>query len=204
MVIPLTDTVNTLPSGHIETHDWYPMYCWRFTHFYVFLHDVLHIHLSSDLLHFSLQGYWQLNAGCLGLKLQINRSVITPSFLEIQACNKGTTHSDTPSVFLQLQSLLCIWMFCKHTIFLRELYAETRSDVSDNSDNESLDRDCDISPTSLCKQFWSSVIVVTSESETSTIEEESNEQENSDVWCKTSKMKQWAFPWNHRSEYSNW
>jgi hypothetical protein len=25
------------------------------------------------------------------------------------------------------------------------------------------------------------------------------------VWCKTDKKnKQWAFPWNHRSEYSNW
>jgi len=76
---------------------------------------------------------------------------------------------------------------------LRELYAETRSDVSDNSDTESLDRDCDISTTSSRKQLRSSVIVVTSDSETSTIEEESNEQENSDyktsdVWCTKTKQ----------------
>ena len=73
---------------------------------------------------------------------------------------------------------------------LCELYAETCSDVSDNSDSESLDRDCDVSATSSRKQLRSSVIVVTNDSETSTIEEESNEQENSDdktgdVWCKT-------------------
>jgi len=36
---------------------------------------------------------------------------------------------------------------------LRELYADTRSDVSDNSDNESLDRDSDISATSSRKQL---------------------------------------------------
>ena len=72
---------------------------------------------------------------------------------------------------------------------LHELYANTRSDVSDNSDNESLDRDSDVPATSSRKQLWSSV-VVTSDSETSTIEEESSELENSgdktsDVWCKT-------------------
>ena len=53
-------------------------------------------------------------------------------------CNKGTTHSDTvrfPSVatmalrrnVLQEDDILC------------ELYADTRSDVCDSSDNESLD-----------------------------------------------------------------
>jgi len=75
---------------------------------------------------------------------------------------------------------------------LSELYVYTRSDVSDNSDNESLDRDIDISATSSCKRLRSSVVVVTSDSETSTIEEESSELENSDdktsdVWCKTNK-----------------
>jgi len=65
---------------------------------------------------------------------------------------------------------------------LSELYADTRSDVSDYSDSDV--------PTSSRKQFQSSVVVVTSDSETSTEEEESNELENaddktSDVWCKT-------------------
>ena len=63
---------------------------------------------------------------------------------------------------------------------LHELYVDTCSVVSDNSDNESLDRDSDISAPSSRKQLWSSVIVVISDSETSTIEEESSELENSD------------------------
>jgi len=36
---------------------------------------------------------------------------------------------------------------------LCELYVDTRSDVSDYSDNESLDSDSDIPTTSSCKQF---------------------------------------------------
>jgi hypothetical protein len=107
-------------------------------------------------------------------------------------CNKGTTHSDTlrfPSVatmalhrnVLQEDDILC------------ELYVDTWSDVSDSSDNESLDSDFDseVSGTSSRKQLRSSVVVVTSDSETSTREEESSEPENcdktSDVWCKTDK-----------------
>jgi len=38
-------------------------------------------------------------------------------FIEPLDCNKGTTHSDTLSVLLQLQSWLCIEIFCKRTIF---------------------------------------------------------------------------------------
>jgi len=52
--------------------------------------------------------------------------------------------------------------------------------MSDNSGNESLDRGSDVSATSSRKQLWSSVVVVTSEGETSTVEEESSEPENSD------------------------
>jgi len=54
---------------------------------------------------------------------------------------------------------------------LCELYADTPSDVSDNSDNVSLDSDSDVSATSSRKQLPSSVVVVTSDSETSTVEE---------------------------------
>ena len=73
-----------------------------------------------------------------------------------------------------------------------ELYVDTRSDVSDNSDNESLDRDSDVSTISSHKQLRFSVVVVTSDRKTSTIEEESGEPENSDdktsdVWYKTDK-----------------
>jgi len=54
---------------------------------------------------------------------------------------------------------------------LRELHVDTRSDVSDNTDNESLGSDRDVSATGSHKQLPSSVVVVTSDSETSTIEE---------------------------------
>ena len=95
---------------------------------------------------------------------------------------------------------------------LCELYGDRSSDFSDFSDSESLDsdieRDSDI-PTTSRKQLRSSVVVVTSDSETSAIGEESSEPETSDnktsdVWCKTDKKtNQWVCPWNHRSQYSN-
>ena len=49
---------------------------------------------------------------------------------------------------------------------LCDLHSDTRSDVSDYSDNESSDSDSDI-PTSSRKQLQSSVLFVTSDSETS-------------------------------------
>jgi hypothetical protein len=71
---------------------------------------------------------------------------------------------------------------------LCELYVDRSSNVSDYSKNESMDSDSNI-PTSWCKQLRSSV--VTSDAETSTIDEESSEVENSnerrDVWCKMDK-----------------
>jgi len=36
--------------------------------------------LSTGLADLSLEGYRQLDAGCLGLKLQTNRMVMTPYF----------------------------------------------------------------------------------------------------------------------------
>jgi hypothetical protein len=83
----------------------------------------------------------------------------------------------------------------KEDDILCELYSDTHCDVSDYSDNESLDGDCDsVSnvPTSSCKQLQSSLIVVTSDSEASTTEEESSKPENSenktsDVWLKRIK-----------------
>jgi len=83
-----------------------------------------------------------------------------PLFLELYDCSKGTTHSDTLSFFLQLQSCLCIGMFCKRMIFC-VLYADTRSDVSDYSDNESLDSDSDVPTTSSHDQLRSSTGVLT-------------------------------------------
>jgi len=75
------------------------------------------------------------------------------------------------------------------------LYADRSSDVSDFSDSECLDSDIESDSditTSSHKQLRSSVIVVTSDSETSAIGGESSEPETSDnktsdVWCKTDK-----------------
>jgi hypothetical protein len=69
---------------------------------------------------------------------------------------------------------------------LRELYADTRSDVSDCSDNESSDSDSDV-PASSRKQMPYSFVADSSDSESSTVEEECSETENcddSEVWCK--------------------
>ena len=65
-------------------------------------------------------------------------------------------------------------MFCKRTIFC-VLYSDTRSDVSDYSDSDI--------PTSSRKQLQSSVVVVTSDSETSTKELESSDNIRSDMCC---------------------
>ena len=74
---------------------------------------------------------------------------------------------------------------------LCELYADTCSDVSDNSDDEILDKDSDIPTTSSRKQLRPSAVVFTSDSETSTEEKESREPESfddtSEVWCKNIK-----------------
>jgi hypothetical protein len=104
-----------LPSGHEETRDCSPTRCWRVTNFFIFLHDVLNMHLSAGLARSSLHSYRQLDAGCYGLKLQTNRPVLTPIFRIIRLQQRD--HSFRYSVFLQLQSWLCVGMFCKRTIF---------------------------------------------------------------------------------------
>jgi hypothetical protein len=45
------------------------------------------------------------------------KQTVSDLFLEPQDCNKGTTHSDTLSVFHHLQSWLCVGMFCMRTMF---------------------------------------------------------------------------------------
>jgi hypothetical protein len=74
------------------------------------------------------------------------------------------------------------------------LYADTRSDVFHNSDNETVDSDSDsdVPTTSSHKQLRSSALLVTGDSETSTEEEGSSEPKSSDdktsdVWLKTDK-----------------
>jgi len=71
------------------------MHRWRVTYFDIFLHDILHMHLSAGLAQLLHQGYWQLDAEWLGLKLQTGPD---PLFLEPLDSKKET--NDTLSVFL--------------------------------------------------------------------------------------------------------
>jgi hypothetical protein len=102
---------------------------------------------------------------------------------------------------------------------LCELYADTCSDVSDDSEGEFLDSDsdCDVPTSSAHKQFRPPTVVHTSDSDTNTEQEKNSESESADVCCETDKnqnlnrmcgvklkkTKQWSFPWNLRCEYSN-
>jgi hypothetical protein len=98
------------------------MHCWWVTSS-VFVHDVLHVRLSAGLTHLSLQGYQQLDAGCLGLKLETDWS--WPPIIRTIRLQQKTTHSDTlcfPSVailtlhrnVLQEDDILCecSWEWC--------------------------------------------------------------------------------------------
>ena len=74
---------------------------------------------------------------------------------------------------------------------LCELYADTCSDVSNDSDNEILDSNSDVPTTSLRKQLQPSAIVFSSDSGTSTLVKENSKLESSDDTtsdvCKTDK-----------------
>ena len=73
------------------------------------------------------------------------------------------------------------------------LYADTRSDVSDDSEGEILDSDSDsdsdsdIPTASSHKKFQLRTVVLTSDSDTNTEEKENIEMESSDVCCETAK-----------------
>ena len=127
---------------------------------------------SASLADLPLQGYRQLGAGCLGLKLQTNRPVITPIFRTRRL--RQADHSVRYSFcFPSVAGMALLKNVLQEDDILCELYVDARSGVSDNSDGGSLDSDSDVSATSSRKQLPSSVVVITSDSETSTVEEES-------------------------------
>jgi hypothetical protein len=70
---------------------------------------------------------------------------------------------------------------------LSELYADTCSDVSDDTEGEFSDSDSDVPTTSSHKQFQPPTTVLTSDSDTNTEEEENSESDSSDMWCETDK-----------------
>ena len=109
--------INTLPSGHAEMRDCSPVCCWRVMHFYVFLTGRpahLFVIWSGSLIASRLSTAW---CRMLGSQVTNKQTPHDPLLLEPLDTNKGTTHSDNLSVFLQLQSWLCIGMFCKRSIF---------------------------------------------------------------------------------------
>jgi hypothetical protein len=73
----------------------------------------------------------------------------------------------------------------KESDILCELYADTCSDVSDDSKGEFLDSD--VPTTSSHQQFQAPTVVLTSDSDINTEEEENSESDSSNVWCETDK-----------------
>ena len=104
--------------------------------------------LSAGLAHFSLQGYRQLDAVHLGLKVQTNRPFMTPYFQNRKTATKGPL-----TQILSLVSFSCnhgfAWNVLQEDDILCELNADTRSDVSDYSDNEIMDSDSDVPTTTV-------------------------------------------------------
>jgi hypothetical protein len=120
--------------------DCYPMCCWWVMHFYVFLHDILYMRLSSGLAYLPLQGYRQLDVGRLGVNY---KHPSWPSMFRTISCNKETTHSDSLSLSFPSVAIIAFRSnVLQEDYILCELYAVTRSDVSGYSNNESLDSDC--------------------------------------------------------------
>ena len=108
--------------------------------------------LSAGLAHFLLQGNRQLDAGCLSLKLQINRPVMPPIFRTIRLQQRD--HSFRYSLCFPSVAIMALRRNAlQEDDILCELYLDTRSDVSGYSDNESLDSDSDVPTTSSHKQL---------------------------------------------------
>jgi hypothetical protein len=112
-LLPHALSVNTLPLGHTEMCDCYLVRCWRVTHFYVFL-DILHV--RCRLVWFTYRFKVIVRVMQDAWVSSYKQTIHDPLFLEPFDCNKGTTHSDTLYIFLQLQSWLCVGMFCNRTV----------------------------------------------------------------------------------------
>ena len=111
---PTFPHINTLPSGHVESRNWYPMRWWSVTSFYVFLHDILHIcQVVWFTFHFKVTHSLMQDAWVLSYK-QTDQSWL-PIFRTIRLQQRD--NSFRYSVFLQMQSWLCIGVFCKMMIF---------------------------------------------------------------------------------------
>jgi hypothetical protein len=130
------------------------MHCWCITSFNIFIHNIIHTRLSAGLTHLLLQGCQQFGAGCWGLKLQTDWSwPLIFGTIRLQQryhsfryslCFPSAAVTNLHRNVLQEGDILC------------ELYVDTCSDVSDLSDNESMDSESDVPTTGSRKQLWSS------------------------------------------------
>ena len=139
--------INTLPSGHVKTHDSYPMDCWHGVSitclcqlaWLTYLIKVINSLMLDAWVSCYKQTDWSWPPISGNIRLQqtdhsFRYSLWFPSVAFVALCRNC----------LQEDDILC------------ELYVDTRSDVSDYSDNESLDSDSSVHTTSSHKQLWSS------------------------------------------------
>jgi len=107
--------INTLPSGHAEMCDCYPMCCWWVTHFYVFSHESHTCVCQLVWLTYCFKVIVSLMQDAWVSSYKQTDQSWPPIFRTIRLQQRD--HSFRYSVFLQLQSWLCVGMFCKRTIF---------------------------------------------------------------------------------------
>jgi hypothetical protein len=102
-------------------------------------------------------------------------------FLEPKDHNKETIEK-IPCMFLAHLPSVAVMALDRRVLkegdILCELYADTCSNVSDDSEGE-------FPTASSHKQFQLPAVVHTSDSDTNTEEEENSESDSSDVWCET-------------------
>ena len=95
-----------------------------------------------------------VDAGCLGPKLQTERS--WPRIFRTVRLQQRDHSFRYSLCFPSVVIMVLRKNVLQEDDILCELNADTRSDVSDYSDNESLDSDSDVPTTSSRKQLWSS------------------------------------------------
>jgi hypothetical protein len=109
--------------------------------------------LSAALAHLSHQDYRQLDAGCLGVKLERDRS--WPHIFRTIRLQQR----DHPFRYSLCFPSVSIMALCRNVLqeddILCRLYVDTYSDISDYSDTECLDSDSDVQTTSSHKQLRS-------------------------------------------------
>jgi len=96
------------------------MHLWQVMYFSVFLHYVLQMHLLAGLTHLLLQGYSQLDAGCLGLKLQTD--CFWPPIFRIIRLQQWNRWFRYRLCFFFITSFRCSLGFCVLLFWKRKIF----------------------------------------------------------------------------------